>query len=64
MDSDALEELNPYTFFASAALCIGRLVNPAQLRTVAGTAIATAIVRLAFGRTSSRHLPTARCPTS
>ena len=43
MDSDALEELNPYTFFASAALYIGRIVNPAQLRAVAGTAITTAI---------------------
>ncbi len=43
MDSDALEELNPYTFFASAALYVGRMVNPAQLRAVAGTAITTAI---------------------
>jgi len=43
MDSAALEELNPYTFFASAALYIGRVVSPAQLRAVAGTAITTAI---------------------
>ena len=27
LDSDALEELNPYTFFAAAALYIGRLVS-------------------------------------
>ena len=43
MDSDTVEELNPYEFFATAALYIGRLVNPAQLRTVVGTAITTAI---------------------
>jgi pyruvate dehydrogenase (quinone) len=43
MDSDALEELNPYTFFAPAALYVGRLVNPGQLRAVVGTAITTAI---------------------
>ena len=43
MDTDALEELNPYTFFASAALYVGRMVNASQLRAVAGTAITTAI---------------------
>ena len=43
IDSEALEELNPYTFFASAALYIGRLVNPAQLHSVVGSAITTAI---------------------
>jgi pyruvate dehydrogenase (quinone) len=43
MDSQALEELNPYTFFASAALYVGRIVNPSQLRPVAATAITTAI---------------------
>ena len=43
IDSDALEELNPYQFFASAALYIGRLVNPEQLRPVVSTAIATAV---------------------
>ena len=31
IDSEALEELNPYPFFAAAALYIGRLVNPGQL---------------------------------
>jgi pyruvate dehydrogenase (quinone) len=43
LDSDALEELNPYAFFDAAALYIGRLVNPAQLRTVAESAITTAV---------------------
>jgi pyruvate dehydrogenase (quinone) len=43
IDSEALEELNPYTFFAAAALYIGRLVNPAQLHSVVGTAITTAV---------------------
>src|ERR1700677_1156895 len=43
IDSEALEELNPYTFFAPAALYIGRLVSPAQLHAVAGSAITTAI---------------------
>jgi pyruvate dehydrogenase (quinone) len=43
LDSDALEELNPYTFFAAAALYIGRLVNPEQLRSLVSTAITTAV---------------------
>ncbi len=43
LDSDALEELNPYKFFDTAALYIGRLVNPEQLRSVVSTAIITAI---------------------
>ncbi len=43
IDSEALEELNPYTFFAAAALYIGRLVNPEQLNRVVGTALTTAI---------------------
>ena len=43
IDSDALEELNPYQFFASAALYIGRLVNPEQLRPMVTTAITTAV---------------------
>src|ERR1700722_11473519 len=45
IDSEALEELNPYQFFATAALYTGRLVNPHQLRTVAGTAITTAVAQ-------------------
>src|SRR5580700_4592509 len=32
IDSEALEELNPYQFFAAASLYTGRLVNPRQLR--------------------------------
>src|ERR1700685_1195781 len=43
IDSEALEELNPYTFFAAAALYTGRLVNPAQVHAVVGSAITTAI---------------------
>ncbi len=43
LDTDALEELNPYQFFASAALYIGRLVNPEQLRPMVSTAITTAV---------------------
>jgi pyruvate dehydrogenase (quinone) len=43
IDSEALEELNPYTFFAAAALYIGRLVNPGQLHSVVGAAITTAV---------------------
>ena len=45
IDTDALEELNPYTFFASAALYIGRIVNPKQVHNVVGTAITTAIAQ-------------------
>src|ERR1700678_2681064 len=43
LDSDTVEDLNPYVFFAAASLYTGRLVNPAQLRTVVGTAITTAL---------------------
>src|ERR1700684_3461025 len=43
IDTDALEELNPYQFFATAALYIGRLINPGQLHPVVTTAITTAI---------------------
>ena len=43
LDSGALEELNPYTFFGTAALYIGRLVNPGQLRSMVSTAITTAV---------------------
>ena len=46
LDSDTLEELNPYVFFAAAALYVGRLVNPAQLRAVVGSAISTALGEL------------------
>jgi pyruvate dehydrogenase (quinone) len=43
VDSGALEELNPYAFFDTAALYVGRLVNPAQLRSMVSTAITTAV---------------------
>jgi pyruvate dehydrogenase (quinone) len=44
MDTAALEELNPYKFFDSACLYIGRVVNPEQVRAVVTTAILTAVV--------------------
>jgi len=43
IDSSALEELNPYEFFSTAALYIGRLINPEQLRPMVSTAITTAV---------------------
>src|ERR1700733_4924515 len=43
IDTAALEELNPYKFFDTAALYVGRLVNPKQARAVINTAITTAI---------------------
>ena len=45
LDTETVEELNPYQFFASAALYVGRLVNPLQLRSVVTTAVTTAITR-------------------
>jgi pyruvate dehydrogenase (quinone) len=44
IDTEALEELNPYKFFEAASLYTGRLVNPAQARAVINTAILTAVV--------------------
>ena len=43
MDTDALEELNPYKFFDTACLYVGRIVNPEQARAVINTAILTAV---------------------
>ncbi|NUP52509.1 MAG: thiamine pyrophosphate-binding protein [Catenulispora sp.] len=43
MDTDGLEELNPYTFFNAASLYTGRLVDPKQLRAVVTSAITTAL---------------------
>jgi pyruvate dehydrogenase (quinone) len=40
----ALEELNPYKFFDTAALYVGRVVNPEQARAVINTAILTAVI--------------------
>ncbi|MEV5953818.1 thiamine pyrophosphate-dependent enzyme [Streptomyces sp. NPDC051987] len=45
MDSETVEELNPYRFFASAAVYVGRLVNPRQLRTVVTSAVTAAVTR-------------------
>src|SRR5271168_2741818 len=44
IDTSALEELNPYTFFAAASLYTARLVNPEQARAVISTAILTAVL--------------------
>src|ERR1700722_4580863 len=44
MDTAALEELNPYKFFDTACLYVGRVVNPEQVRSVVTTAILTAVV--------------------
>ncbi len=44
IDTSALEELNPYTFFEAAALYVGRLVNPEQARPIINTAILTAVI--------------------
>ena len=43
IDTSALEELNPYKFFDTAALYIGRVVNPEQARAIFATAIMTAV---------------------
>lgn len=43
IDTSALEELNPYKFFDTAALYIGRVVNPEQARAIFATAITTAV---------------------
>ena len=44
IDTEALEELNPYKFFETASLYTGRLVNPEQARSVINTAILTALL--------------------
>src|ERR1700740_3551255 len=41
IDTEALEELNPYKFFEAASLYTGRLVSPEQARSVFNTAILT-----------------------
>jgi pyruvate dehydrogenase (quinone) len=43
IDTDALEELNPYQFFQTASLYTGRIVNAHQVRAVVQTALRTAI---------------------
>jgi pyruvate dehydrogenase (quinone) len=44
IDTAALEEMNPYKFFDTACLYVGRVVNPEQARAVINTAIMTAVV--------------------
>jgi pyruvate dehydrogenase (quinone) len=44
IDTSALEELNPYKFFDTACLYVGRLVNPEQARALITTAILTAVI--------------------
>jgi pyruvate dehydrogenase (quinone) len=44
IDTAALEELNPYKFFDTACLYVGRAVNPEQARTIVNTAILTAVI--------------------
>jgi pyruvate dehydrogenase (quinone) len=43
IDSGTIEEINPYVTFQIASLYTGRLINPAQTRTVVQTAIRTAL---------------------
>ncbi|WP_042424448.1 thiamine pyrophosphate-dependent enzyme [Streptacidiphilus anmyonensis] len=45
MDSETVEELNPYRFFAPASVYVGRLVSPGQLRTVVTAAVTAAMTR-------------------
>jgi pyruvate dehydrogenase (quinone) len=45
IDTEALEELNPYKFFETASLYTGRLVNPEQARPIINTAILTAVLQ-------------------
>src|SRR5258708_38918567 len=41
IDTAGLEELNPYKFFDTACLYVGRVVNPAQARAIINTASLT-----------------------
>ncbi len=43
IDTEALEELNPYRAFDVASLYVGRIVNPEQARAVIASAIQTAV---------------------
>src|ERR1700691_1921085 len=45
IDTQALEELNPYKFFDTACLYVGRVVDPQQARAVINTAILTAVIK-------------------
>jgi pyruvate dehydrogenase (quinone) len=43
IDTEAVEELNPYHFFQTASLYTARLTDPKQIRTVVTTAVTTAL---------------------
>jgi pyruvate dehydrogenase (quinone) len=45
IDTEALEEINPYKFFETASLYTARLVNPEQARAIINTAILTAVMQ-------------------
>jgi pyruvate dehydrogenase (quinone) len=45
IDTEALEEINPYKFFETASLYTGRLVNPEQARAIINTAVLTAVMQ-------------------
>ncbi len=45
LDSETVEELNPYQFFSSAAVYVGRLVNPEQLRPLVTSAVTASVTR-------------------
>jgi pyruvate dehydrogenase (quinone) len=45
IDTEALEELNPYKFFDVASFYTGRIVNPKQARPIINTAILTAVLQ-------------------
>ena len=44
MDTESLEEMNPYQFFQTASLYTARLINPEQAHAVIGTAISTTVI--------------------
>ncbi|HTU69843.1 MAG TPA: thiamine pyrophosphate-dependent enzyme [Candidatus Baltobacteraceae bacterium] len=44
IDTEALEELNPYQFFQTASLYTGRIINARQVRAVVQTALRAALV--------------------
>jgi pyruvate dehydrogenase (quinone) len=45
IDTETIEELNPYKFFETASLYTGRIINPEQARAVFNTAILTAVLQ-------------------
>jgi pyruvate dehydrogenase (quinone) len=45
LDSDTIEELNPYQFFQTASVYTGRMVNPRQLRMLVTSAVTAAVAK-------------------